>query len=92
MYCPRGVVNQSDRPKPGRLLTNQPNISLTAPSIKFTSLNNMLSNFSNMLIVHISQFTAVINHGGIGKASVASGKAPRRIILTFCNLQKTIVF
>ena len=26
-----------------------------------------------------------------GKASVAFGKAPRRIIFTFCNLQKTIV-
>ena len=25
------------------------------------------------------------------KASVAFGKAPRRIIFTFCNLQKTIV-
>ena len=29
---PRGVANQSDRPKPGWQLTNRPNISLTAPS------------------------------------------------------------
>ena len=40
-------------------------------------------------MAHIS-FTAVLNNGGIGKASVAFGKAPRRIIFTFYNLQKTI--
>ena len=31
-----------------------------------TSLNKMLSNFSKVLMAHIS-FTAVINNGGIGK-------------------------
>ena len=33
---------------------------------QYTSLNNMLSNFSKVLMAHIS-FTAVINNGGIGK-------------------------
>ena len=37
---PRGVANQSDRPKPGWQLTNQPNISLTAPSIKMSLHSN----------------------------------------------------
>ena len=40
--------------------------------------------------LHIS-FTTVIWSGGIGKSSVTSGKAPRRILFTFCNLQKIIV-
>ena len=33
---------------------------------QYTSLNKMLSNFSKVLMAHIS-FTAVINNGGIGK-------------------------
>ena len=37
---PRGVANQSDRPKPGWQLTNRPNISLTAPSIKVSLQSN----------------------------------------------------
>ena len=36
-------------------------------------------------------FTTVICSGGIGKSSVTSGKAPGRILFTFCNLQKIIV-
>ena len=45
----------------------------------------MLSNFSKVLMAHIS-FTAVINNGGIGKGIGGIRKAPRRIIFTFCNL------
>ena len=33
---------------------------------QYTSLNKMLSNFSKVLMAHIS-FTAVLNNGGIGK-------------------------
>ena len=33
---------------------------------QYSSLNKMLSNFSKVLMAHIS-FTAVINNGGIGK-------------------------
>ena len=47
---------------------------------QYTSLHEMLSNFSKVLIVQIS-FTAVINNGGIGGIR----KAPRRIIFTFCD-------
>ena len=57
---------------------------------QYTLLNKMLSNSSKVLIVHIS-FTAVINNGGIGKGITGIRKAPRGIIFTFCNLQKTIV-
>ena len=58
---------------------------------QYTSLNKMLSNFSKVLMAHIS-FTAVFyTMEASEKASVAFGKAPRRIIFTFCNLQKTIV-
>ena len=52
---------------------------------QYTSLNKMLSNFSKVLMAHIS-FTAVINNGGIGKGIGGIRKAPRRIIFTFCNL------
>ena len=54
---------------------------------QYPSLNEMWSNFSKVLTVHIS-FTAVINNGDrkAGKALVASGIAPKRIIFTFCNL------
>ena len=48
---------------------------------QYTSLHEMLSNFSKVLIVQIS-FTAVINNGGIGGIR----KAPRRIIFTFFDL------
>mgnify|MGYP006963818177 FL=1 len=48
---------------------------------QYTSLHEMLSNFSKVLIVQIS-FTAVINNGSIGGIR----KAPRRIIFTFCDL------
>ena len=34
---------------------------------QYTSLNEMLSKFSKVMMAHIS-FTAVINNGGIGKA------------------------
>ena len=47
---------------------------------QYTSLHEMLSNFSKVLIVQIS-FAAVINNGGIGGIR----KAPRRIIFTFCD-------
>ena len=50
-------------------------------SQQYTSLHEMLSNFSKVLIVQIS-FTAVINNGSIGGIR----KAPRRIIFTFCDL------
>ena len=50
-----------------------------------TSLYKILSNFSKVLIAHIS-FTAVINNGGIGKGIGGIRKAPRRIIFTFCDL------
>ena len=33
---------------------------------QYTSLNKLLSNFSKVLMAHIS-FTAVLNNGGIGK-------------------------
>ena len=43
------------------------NNSLLKPKCQqYTSLNKMLSNFSKVLMAHIS-FTAVINNGGIGK-------------------------
>ena len=43
------------------------NNSVVKPKYQqYTSLNKMLSNFSKVLMVHIS-FTAVINNGGIGK-------------------------
>ena len=43
------------------------NNSVVKPKyIYYTSLNKMLSNFSKVLMAHIS-FTAVINNGGIGK-------------------------
>ena len=48
---------------------------------QYTSLHEMLSNFSKVLIVQIS-FTAVINNGGIGDIR----KAPRRIIFALCDL------
>ena len=41
----------------------------------------MLSNFSKVLIVHIS-FTALINNEGISGIR----EAPRRIKFTFCNV------
>ena len=52
---------------------------------QYTSLHKMLSNFSKVLIAHIS-FTAVINNGGIGKGIGGIRKAPRRIVFTFCDL------
>ena len=43
------------------------NNSVVKPKYQqYTSLNKMLSNFSKVLMAHIS-FTAVINNGGIGK-------------------------
>ena len=43
------------------------NNSVVKPNYQqYTSLNKMLSNFSTVLMAHIS-FTAVINNGGIGK-------------------------
>ena len=43
------------------------NNSVVKPNYQqYTSLNKMLSNFSKVLMAHIS-FTAVINNGGIGK-------------------------
>ena len=47
----------------------------------------MLSNFSKVLMAHLS-VTAVINKAS-KKASVAFGKAPR-IIFTFCNLLRDV--
>ena len=38
--------------------------------LQYTSLNKMLSNFSKVLILHVS-FTAVINNGASERASVA---------------------
>ena len=40
-------------------------------------------------MAHVS-FTAVMNNGGIRKGTVASGKAPRRIIFMFCNLLRDV--
>ena len=43
------------------------NNSVVKPKYQqYTSLNKMLSNFSKVLMAHIS-FTVVINNGGIGK-------------------------
>ena len=43
------------------------NNSVVMPKYQqYSSLNKMLSNFSKVLMAHIS-FTAVINNGGIGK-------------------------
>ena len=43
------------------------NNSVVKPKYQqYTSLNKMLSNFSKVLMAHIS-FTAVLNNGGIGK-------------------------
>ena len=43
------------------------NNSVVEPKYQqYSSLNKMLSNFSKVLMAHIS-FTAVINNGGIGK-------------------------
>ena len=62
------------------------NNSVVKPKYQqYSSLHKMLSNFSKVLMAHIS-FTAVINNGGIGKGIGGIRKAPRRIIFTFCNL------
>ena len=45
----------------------------------------MLSNFSKVLIVHIS-YTALINNEGISGIR----EAPRRIKFTFCNLLRDV--
>ena len=45
----------------------------------------MLSNFSKVLIVHIS-FTALINNEGISGIR----EAPRRIKFTFCNVLRDV--
>ena len=37
-----------------------------------------------------ASFTAVMSNGGIRKGTVASGKAPRRIIFMFCNLLRDV--
>ena len=43
------------------------NNSVVKPKYQqYTSLNKMLSNFSKVLMAHIS-FTAVLNNGGMGK-------------------------
>ena len=64
------------------------NNSVVKPKCQqYTSLKKMLSNFSKVLMAHIP-FTAGNKQWRHRKteASVASGKAPRRIIFTFCNL------
>ena len=52
------------------------NNSVVKPKYQqYTSLNKMLSNFSKVLMAHIS-FTAVLNNRGIGKGIGGIRKAP----------------
>ena len=52
--------------------------------LQYTSLNKMLSNFSKVLILHVS-FTAVINNGGIGKGISGIQKAQVKRIKVLNN-------
>ena len=52
---------------------------------QYPSLNEMLSNFSKVLIVHIS-FTAVINNGDIGKGIGGIWNSAKKNHIYICNL------
>ena len=68
------------------------NNSLLKPKCQqYTSLNKMLSNFSKVLMAHIS-FTAVINNGGIGKGISGIWKDTKKnyiyVLYTCCVTKK----